>query len=164
MSLNTDTWKLLEQILERDGEINGQNAPKDWLQHAKKLEATHAALTDEMNEAMTALGKRLDDACAKVKVLAEIESEHVQMCTALQECVQRHGIGLGGEKLDALVVSQIDGMREAIKEAYEAIIEARDCLFGETSNWAIVDSSLPRSNPALAKLQEYLPAKKGGAA
>lgn len=34
------------------------------------------------------------------------------MCARLQECVQKHKLGLGGEKVDALVIAEIERLKQ----------------------------------------------------
>jgi hypothetical protein len=50
----------------------------------------------------------------------------------------------------------IAAMREAIREAHEAIEEARIAIFYEAGTWKAVDSCLPKCASALTKLQPFL--------
>lgn len=45
----------------------------------------------------------------------DLKLNYVSLCTRLQECVQKHHIGLGGEKLDQLVVTHIDRLTTALQ-------------------------------------------------
>ena len=63
--------------------------------------------------------KDVDAQSAQLADLQECRDAYREMCSRLQECVQTHQIGLGGEKLDALVCDEIQTMREAIAEAYQ---------------------------------------------
>lgn len=63
---------------------------------------------------------------ARVK-LEEITERHVEMCNVIQECVQKYNIGLGGEKIDRLVVDEVATLRAQLaeKEARLAKLEWR---------------------------------------
>jgi hypothetical protein len=82
----------------------------------------------------------------------ELKQRHTEICTRLQECVQKHQIGLGGEKIDQLVcdhieaqASQIEAMLEAIQEAHKIIeVLNMDALDNHKENW-------PRANEWLQK-------------
>ncbi len=52
----------------------------------------------------------------------------------------------------------IAAMREAIREAHEAIEEARIAIFYEVGTWKAVDPCLPKSASAITKLQPFLDA------
>ncbi len=99
---------------------------------------------------------RLDQKAAKIK---DIQAEHTQMCTRLRECVQKHDIGLGGEKLDQLVCDHIDAqaaeittMRAAITQAHEALTQVLLSFDSEHPQWITRD--VPAE--AIAKLQPFL--------
>ena len=47
-------------------------------------------------------------------------------------------------------------MREAIREAHEAIEEARAAIAYEAGTWRAVDPCLPKSSSAITKLQPFL--------
>jgi dihydroneopterin aldolase len=54
----------------------------------------------------------------------DLKLNYVALCTRLQECVQKHRIGLGGEKLDQLVVTYIDRLTTALQRLQAALEEA----------------------------------------
>jgi hypothetical protein len=49
------------------------------------------------------------------------------------------------------LIRENGGLREVIRGAHEAILEARECVYGEVSSWNAVNINLPKSLPALAK-------------
>jgi hypothetical protein len=44
-------------------------------------------------------------------VARELVGRYKTMCGRLQECVQKHKLGLGGEQVDELVVAEVDRLR-----------------------------------------------------
>jgi hypothetical protein len=52
--------------------------------------------------------------------------------------------------------AHLAAMREAIREAHEAIEEARAAIAYEAGTWRAVDPCLPKSSSAIAKLQPFL--------
>jgi hypothetical protein len=76
--------------------------------------------------------------------LEELKAVYSQMCARLQACVQKHQIGLGGEKLDVLVTKEIDNMRIAIQEALSDLNCMR-CL--EASDTQLKRAALHKLKP-----------------
>ena len=46
-----------------------------------------------------------------VKMVKWLNDQHIEICSALQECVQRHKLGLGGERVDRLVIAELDRLK-----------------------------------------------------
>lgn len=46
-----------------------------------------------------------------VECVEMLRGNHVEMCASLQECVQRHKLGLGGERVDQVVIAELDRMK-----------------------------------------------------
>lgn len=46
-----------------------------------------------------------------VEAVHRLIIEHREMCANLRECKERHGIGLGGERLDVLVIGELDRLK-----------------------------------------------------
>jgi hypothetical protein len=42
-----------------------------------------------------------------------LRGDHAAICETLQACVQRHHLGLGGERIDKLVCDQLDFLMES---------------------------------------------------
>jgi hypothetical protein len=46
-----------------------------------------------------------------VDMARELVSRYKTMCGRLQECVQKHKLGLGGEQVDEVVIAELDRLR-----------------------------------------------------
>lgn len=105
----------------------------------------------------------------------EILEQYVAMCSRLQECVQEHGIGLGGEKLDKLVCDEIKLLRKDLQEERHAWQNEREDAMADyvavaTENKAMREAieeahealmlSPYRDYETIAKLQPFLPTRK----
>jgi hypothetical protein len=44
-------------------------------------------------------------------IAAVLVSRYKTMCGRLQECVQKHKLGLGGEQVDEVVIAELDRLR-----------------------------------------------------
>lgn len=51
--------------------------------------------------------KQAEEIARLTAEVSELEAKYMGMCTRLQECVQTHKLGLGGEKIDKLVVEAV---------------------------------------------------------
>lgn len=50
----------------------------------------------------------------RIKFLVRfVFDSHREICTRLQECVQRHNLGLGGEPVDVICVAELDRLLSA---------------------------------------------------
>jgi hypothetical protein len=63
------------------------------------------------------------DPIAMRNKLVELESKYMDMCTRLQECVQTHRIGLGGEKIDKLVCEAVADLTAKLAAAEKRLGE-----------------------------------------
>jgi hypothetical protein len=71
--------------------------------------------------------------------------------------LRQAGIANAQMHLEALdSAAEIAAMREAIREAHEAIEEARAAIAYEAGTWRAVDPCLPKSSSAITKLQPFL--------
>jgi hypothetical protein len=96
----------------------------------------------------------------------ELEQRHNEFCTRLQECVQKHQIGLAGERIDQLVcdhieaqASQIEAMREAIQEAHDAFVDLSEYWNKDQNENAMADAcwhTIETSLDAITKLQLFI--------
>lgn len=62
-----------------------------------------------------------------------VERDYREMCGRLHDCVKRHGLGLGGENLDKLVVEALDRYakeNKALREEYWKEQMPRDGEYG----------------------------------
>jgi len=57
-----------------------------------------------------------DDHDAARQELTELIERHQEMCSILQDCVQTYNLGLGGEKIDKLVVEEVGRLRAEREE------------------------------------------------
>lgn len=127
---------------------------------------TRGGQTEDIRDALRNRSLKCVNACAgmadpskEIEELKECRTRYIEVCANLQECVQKHSIGLGGEKLDQLVCAEIEAMREAIKAAHEALIdvENRGRDFDEGHCPYVLTSYLQRiAHSALAKLQPFI--------
>jgi hypothetical protein len=90
------------------------------------VDKAYAALTEARTDLVT-LSNRLNVALnALTKARHEGGRSDNRICTRLQECVQKHRIGQGGERIDVLVCEEVDALREREAEAranYDAILD-----------------------------------------
>lgn len=87
----------------------------------------------------------------------ELEQHYRKICTRLQECVQKHHIGLGGEKLDQLVCDHIEAQAAQIQAMREAMTEAAEQLSGFLGfhDEALSLDQVRALSATLAKLQPF---------
>lgn len=82
---------------------------------ARKAHAVGA--TQAEGRALERIAKALKHEGGSPDKLAEnvewLLTRYSEMCTVLREAVHRHNLGLGGEKIDTLVVNELDRLRAA---------------------------------------------------
>lgn len=102
---------------EQLGEI-GAKAIKGCV-HWSDINATFAravreAVENQQAEEIARLSAELD----------ELKAKYSDMCTRLQECVQTHKLGLGGENIDKLVVEAVANLTAKLENQASTIIKA----------------------------------------
>lgn len=66
----------------------------------------------EWNEVLELLGPTGN---RPIETVLWVLQKYRQICATLQECVQKHHLGLGGEHIDTLAVEEIDRLRAALQ-------------------------------------------------
>ena len=105
--------------------------PSDWIDYAKlsvltaRLRNVGSETADQAAEAIGALWRHIEEqdqlraALPTEKALSDMQfamEEYKEITDRLQQCVQRHRLGLGGERIDVLVCDEVDRLRAAHQE------------------------------------------------
>jgi formylmethanofuran:tetrahydromethanopterin formyltransferase len=73
----------------------------------------HSRVVNRLKRIVTENGKfPYGSASRCLDVVEHLLESHRRMCINLQECVQRHKIGLGGEYIDEVVIRALDAAKK----------------------------------------------------
>lgn len=103
-------------------------AKTKWLDDANRGAQTNAlvnqSLTRKVIEMQAVEAKQADEIARLTAEFSELEAKYTDMCTRLQDCVQTHKLGLGGEKIDKLVVEAVANLIAKLENQASTIVKA----------------------------------------